>query len=204
MQAGGPWHYASGKGKAVGAGRTVARTGPTPGIRSATAAPSPRRAKKSADDKPASSRREPEPPLTLGPLADFVGFHLRLAQEASFQAFARRVRAIDLRPGRFAIMALIAENRGLSQTALGRISGRDKSSLTPALDDLERRGLIRRRRLPTDRRSYALALTTKGSRLLQKLIVHARAHDRGLDEIVGLDNKAEFIAILRRIATALA
>lgn len=188
----------------MGAGRTVARIGSAPGIGSATAAPSPQRAKKSAGDKPASSRREPEPPLTLGPLGDFVGFHLRLAQEASFQAFARRVRTTDLRPGRFAIMALIAENRGLSQTALGRISGRDKSSLTPALDDLERRGLIIRRRLPTDRRSYALALTTKGNRLLQKLIVHARAHDHELDEIVGLDNKAEFIATLRRIATALA
>ena len=69
-------------------------------------------------------------PLRLGPLADFVGFHLRLAQEASFQAFARRVRDLDLRPGRFAVLALIGENPGISQTALGRVSGRDKSSLT--------------------------------------------------------------------------
>src|ERR1700719_3936530 len=81
-------------------------------------------------------------PLRLGALADFIGFHLRLAQEASFQAFARRVRDLDLRPGRFAVLALIGENPGISQTALGRASGRDKSSLTPALDDLAGRGLI--------------------------------------------------------------
>jgi DNA-binding MarR family transcriptional regulator len=143
-------------------------------------------------------------PLRLGPLADFVGFHLRLAQEASFQAFARRVRDLELRPGRFAVLALIGENPGISQTALGRASGRDKSSLTPALDDLAARALIHRRRAARDRRSYALSLTPKGERLLATLLTHARAHDRRLDAIVGLRNKAEFIRTLRRIAMALA
>ena len=142
--------------------------------------------------------------VSLGRLADFVGFHLRLAQEASFQAFARRVRDLDLRPGRFAVLALIGENPGISQTALGRASGRDKSSLTPALDDLAARALIHRRRVARDRRSYALSLTPKGERLLATLLTHARAHDRRLDAVVGLRHKAEFIRTLRRIAMALA
>jgi DNA-binding MarR family transcriptional regulator len=141
--------------------------------------------------------------LRLGALADFIGFHLRVAQEASFQAFARRVHRTDLRPGRFAILALIGQNPGLSQTALGRASGRDKSSLTPALNDLKRRGLIVRRRLPHDRRSYALTLTEKGERALQNLMNHARAHDDDLDRIVGLKNKAAFLRMLRKIAMGL-
>jgi DNA-binding MarR family transcriptional regulator len=153
-------------------------------------------------------RQKSAPPATavaprLGPLADFVGFHLRLAQEASFQAFARRVRDLDLRPGRFAALALIGWNPGISQTALGRASGRDKSSLTPALGDLERRGLIHRRRSTRDRRSYTLSLTPKGEKLLDALMAEARAHDRRLDRIVGLKSKAEFIRTLRRIAMAL-
>jgi DNA-binding MarR family transcriptional regulator len=138
----------------------------------------------------------------LGPLADFIGFHLRLAQEASFQAFARRVRDFDLRPGRFAALALIAWNPGISQTALGRASGRDKSSLTPALNDLAKRGLVNRRRSSRDRRSYTLSLTPKGERLLDVLMAHASAHDRRLDEIVGVKNKAELVRTLRRIAMA--
>ena len=142
-------------------------------------------------------------PLQLGPLAEFIGFHLRLAQEASFQAFARRVRDFEMRPGRFAVLALIGQNPGLSQTALGRAAGRDKSSLTPALNDLVRRSLVKRQRVASDRRSYALSLTPKGEKLLADLIVHARAHDRQLDEIVGLDGKAEFIRTLRRIAMTL-
>lgn len=154
------------------------------------------------------TRRQKAVPATaaaphLGPLADFIGFHLRLAQEASFQAFARRVRDFDLRPGRFAALALIGWNPGISQTALGRASGRDKSSLTPALDDLAKRGLVNRRRSSRDRRSYTLSLTAKGEKLLEKLMAHANAHDRRLDAIVGAKHKAEFIRTLRRIAMAL-
>lgn len=148
-------------------------------------------------------RAETETPLQLGPLAGFIGFHLRLAQEASFQAFAERVRDFELRPGRFAVLALIAQNPGISQTALGRAAGRDKSTLTPALNDLARRALVRRRRVAADRRSYALSLTPKGEKLLAELFQHARAHDRELDAIVGVDGKAEFIKALRRIAMAL-
>jgi DNA-binding MarR family transcriptional regulator len=151
----------------------------------------------------AKAEASAEAPLRLGPLADFIGFHLRLAQEASFQAFARRVRDFALRPGRFAVLALIGQNPGISQTALGRAAGRDKSTLTPALDDLVRRALVRRERVAADRRSYALSLTPKGEKLLAELFQHARAHDRELDAVVGLEAKAEFIRTLRRIAMAL-
>src|SRR5260370_3939864 len=148
-------------------------------------------------------RAPPAEPLRLGPLADFIGFHLRLAQEASFQAFARRVRGLDLRPGRFAVLALIGENPRISQTALGRVSGRDKSSLTPALDDLAGRALIHRRRVARDRRSYALSLTPKGERLLAMLLTHGRAHDRRLGAILGLRPKAAVIRTLPPIAMTL-
>jgi DNA-binding MarR family transcriptional regulator len=141
--------------------------------------------------------------IRLGWLAGAIGYHLRLAQEASFQAFARHAGAVDLRPGRFAVLLIIAENPGLSQTALGRAAGRDKSSLTPVLDDLEGRGLVRRRRLAHDRRSYALSLTEAGVAALAELRAHAEAHDRALDQIVGAESKADFIRILRRIAMAL-
>ncbi len=141
--------------------------------------------------------------LRLGQLEHYLGFHLRLAQEASFQAFARRTGRADLRPGRFAILALIEANPGVSQTALSAAAGRDKSTLTPALADLERRGLIRRDRMPRDRRSYALSLTEPGRAVLRELARHAAAHDRELDRLVGLANKPAFLAALRRIAMGL-
>jgi DNA-binding MarR family transcriptional regulator len=139
-----------------------------------------------------------------GPLAELIGFHLRRAQNASFQAFARRVGRTDLSPGTFALLTLIRHNPGISQTGLSRADGRDKSSLTPALNALERHGLILRQRLPNNRRTYALSLTAAGERALAELARHADAHDRSLDRIVGLQHKARLIQTLRRIATELA
>jgi len=139
----------------------------------------------------------------LGPLNNFIGFHLRVAQEASFRAFAARVGDPNLKPRRFAILTLIHENPGLTQTALGRASGRDKSTLTPALDDLVKRGLVRRERMVNDRRSHTLHLTEAGEALLAELTARAAEHDDELDRIVGPEEKAAFIRTLRRIAMAL-
>jgi DNA-binding MarR family transcriptional regulator len=141
--------------------------------------------------------------LRYGELGDSLAFHLRLAQEASFNAFAKRVGQTDLRPGRYAILKLIAENPGISQTVLSQASGRDKSSLTPALDDLETRGLIRRERVATDRRSYALFLTPAGRTALAALDQQALAHNATLDRIVGAEDRDTFMRLLQKIATTL-
>src|ERR1043165_8828555 len=68
---------------------------------------------------------------------------------AAFGAFSRLAKEIGTRPGRFATLMLIGRNPGISQTALSRANGRDKSSLTPVLNDLDRRGLATRDRKST-------------------------------------------------------
>lgn len=138
--------------------------------------------------------------VDFGPLANWVGFHLRLAQTASFQAFAQEARAVDLSPGRFATLMLIGRNPGISQTALASANGRDKSTLTPILEDLERRGFILREKMKTDRRSYQLTLTESGKKMLEQLTVCARRHDDNLDRIIGPKDRAKFLKILQKIA----
>jgi DNA-binding MarR family transcriptional regulator len=122
-----------------------------------------------------------------------------MAQIASFAAFAREVGEVDLPPGRFALLTLIGRNPGISQTVLSRAAGRDKSTLTPALRDLKRRGLIGRQQLKSDRRSYHLSLTPAGEAMLQRLDECAARHERNLDRIVGPRDRARFLRILRKI-----
>jgi DNA-binding MarR family transcriptional regulator len=138
-------------------------------------------------------------PINFGPLAYWVGFNLRMAQAAAFQAFSRLAKEIGTRPGRFATLMLIGRNPGISQTALSRANGRDKSSLTPVLNDLERRGLVIRRRTRTDQRAYRLSLTPAGRRLLAELTRCAREHERKLDRIIGAEDQKGFVRILKRI-----
>ena len=155
---------------------------------------------RSAESSAVSPRKNPaNENVDFGPLADWVGFHLRLAQTASFQAFVQEARAVELSPGRFATLLLIGRNPGISQTALATANGRDKSTLTPILEDLERRGFIVREKMKSDRRSYQLTLTDAGKKMLDQLTVCAKRHDDNLDRVIGPKDRAKFIKILQKI-----
>lgn len=138
--------------------------------------------------------------VRLGPLATWIGFNLRMAQEATFQAFSRRSQEVGETPGRFAALMLISRNPGISQTELSNAAGRDKSSLTPLVEDLVRRGLVERKRVTSDRRTYRLTLTPAGKKTLTLLTRCARQHERNLDRVIGMRNRKRFLALLKKIA----
>ncbi|HZP70283.1 MAG TPA: MarR family transcriptional regulator [Pseudolabrys sp.] len=138
--------------------------------------------------------------VNFGPLAHWVGFNLRMAQEAAFQAFSHLSQEVGESPGRFATLTLIARNPGISQTELSFANGRDKSSLTPVVEDLVRRGLVERKRMDSDRRTYRLYLTSSGKKVLTMLTRCARRHERNLDRVIGERDRKRFIQILKKIA----
>jgi DNA-binding MarR family transcriptional regulator len=138
--------------------------------------------------------------IDYGPLQEWIGFNLRMAQDSTFQAFSRLSKEIGVKPGRFATLTLIGNNPGISQTALSRANGRDKSTLTPLLVDLVRRRLVRRAQAANDRRSYKLFLTKAGERLLDQLMECAREHERKLDAVIGVRERAQFLRTLKKLA----
>lgn len=131
--------------------------------------------------------------------AESIAFQLRLAQAASFQAFSERAAEPGLRPGRYAILQFIADRPGIGQTGLSQAVGRDKTTLTPTLADLERRGLIVRAPDPNDGRARCLSLTATGYELLARLAHHANAHNRQIDAILGPDRDVLLELLMRLI-----
>jgi DNA-binding MarR family transcriptional regulator len=140
--------------------------------------------------------------VRLGVLADFIAFHLLIAQNASFRGFARYSGRPGLKAGHFGAMMVIHNNPGITQVALGRAISRDKSTITPLVQELHRHGFVHRKPSTVDRRSVTLTLTRAGEMALKDLLAHARAHDRRLHAIVG-KRKPALIALLRRIADGL-
>lgn len=138
--------------------------------------------------------------VDFGPLATWIGFNLRMAQESAFQAFSRQSQDIGESPGRFATLTLIARNPGISQTELSQAAGRDKSSLTPVIEGLVQRGLVERKRLNHDRRAYCLNVTREGKKTLATMMRCARRHERNLDKIIGLRDRTRFLQILKKLA----
>lgn len=138
----------------------------------------------------------------LPAFANVIGYHLRIAQEASFQAVRQAAGRSELKPGWYTILTVLSDNAGLTPTELSRLCGRDRSTLTSTLSKLDARGLIARQHKVGDQRSYCVKLTRAGAQMLQRLRAIARAHDARLDAIVGND-KALLISLLRRIAEEL-
>ena len=124
-----------------------------------------------------TSRLSP-PQESEGILPELVGYHLRRAQLAVFADFARTMAGIDLTPGQFGMLARIAANRGLTQSALGRAIGIERSSVVAAIDRLEKRGLVVRGKAEGDRRANALGLSAEGQRLFREATRRVRLHER--------------------------
>ena len=155
------------------------------------------------------SKRAKQPPkldplvkdsIQLGWLAESITYRLRRAAEASVQGLTASVGDQNHKVGSFAFLLLISENPGINQTELSSAHGRDKSTLTGVLRDLEKLGLISRRRESADRRNYTLSLTDAGRERLDVLRTYAEAHEQKLRRIVGASRAQEFLETLERVA----
>jgi len=142
-------------------------------------------------------------PVQLGWLGRTLGYNLRRAQNASFQAFSELTGDTGLRPGRYALLQLIGDNPGISQTALSAAVGRDKSTLTPLLADLERHGLIIREPDPLDRRGRRISLTEPGRAKLAQLAECAARHEARLNAVFKPKQREQLLALLMQLIGAL-
>lgn len=132
-------------------------------------------------------------------LPELVGYHLRRAQGVVFDDFARTMAARRIAPGQFGVLVLIGANPGLSQSALARAVGVERSTMVGVIDRLQARGLVERRRSAADRRSYALGLSAAGRRLLTRLKPMVRRHERRVTKRLDDAEKATLIGLLRRL-----
>ena len=120
------------------------------------------------------------PALDRGLLPSLLGYMLRRTQSAVFDDFAATFAKAGeaLTPGEFGLLVLVDRNPGLSQMALARALGIDRSTLVPILDRLQARGLLLRHRSPTDGRTHALALTPVGEKALARFARLVRTHEK--------------------------
>jgi DNA-binding MarR family transcriptional regulator len=141
--------------------------------------------------------------INYGKLTDYLGFNLRRAQAAMFVDFARLTADLDLTPGQFSLIMLLAANPGISQIGLSRAFGLDKSTVSPSIDRLEKRGLVERTRTPNDRRFYALHLTAAGRELLIRATERVERQEDAMAAALAPDERRAMIDMLRRIEAAL-
>ncbi|AWI82731.1 transcriptional regulator [Alloyangia pacifica] len=132
-------------------------------------------------------------------LGELIGYRLKRAYMQIQPEAQRALAEDDLRVVSFSCLSIIADNAGIVQSELADALQMERSNLVVIIDELEQRGLITRKKVPTDRRRYALAATLRGRRLRDRAAQKVRTAE---DQIIGrLDEKdrAHLMAVLQRL-----
>ena len=96
-----------------------------------------------------------------------LGFRLNEVARLYTRRFEERAQTLSLQLAQCKALLLLAENEGVSQTRLSKISEIDPASLVGVLDRLEANGWVQRRRRPSDRRVRLLAVTENAQPVLR-------------------------------------
>ncbi len=112
---------------------------------------------------------EPElAPDTPEPLRDSIAFLVTRTHFRMHRDFLAALAPFGIEPRHYGALTTLAALGPVSQAELGRNLGVSGASVVQIVDDLERRGLVERRRLETDRRTQVLHLLTGTSALLDR------------------------------------
>jgi DNA-binding MarR family transcriptional regulator len=77
---------------------------------------------------------------------------------------------------------------------------RSSSALDTRSGDLEKRGLVRRRKSHTDGRTYSLGLTPRGRSVLQRAAELQSLHEARVTAQIGNDGRLQLLGLLDRLS----
>jgi len=138
--------------------------------------------------------------LKLTPLSGYVGYALRRAQSVIFADFNHTLAGLNLRPGQFAVLVLIDQNPGTSQSSVSAALGIQKANFVATIADLEARELVCRRKSNSDARTYSLSLTAQGRALLLHAAQLQALHESRVIEQIGPEGRLQLLALLERLS----
>jgi DNA-binding MarR family transcriptional regulator len=138
------------------------------------------------------------PPTLLELPSYLAGAVARVGHRLLVEALAEH----DLRLPHFAVMAALGDFGPAPQHELADRLAMNRSHLVGYLDEVERRGYVRRERDPADRRRQQVTLTPAGRAQVKRLReVARRSQDAFLDTLSPAERDT-LVALLRRVVEA--
>ncbi|MDX2204632.1 MAG: MarR family transcriptional regulator [Hyphomicrobiaceae bacterium] len=137
--------------------------------------------------------------LAYDELPRYVGYQVRRAQARIFAEFEAALDGCDFTPGTFGVLTLIRANPGITQVELAAAFGVDKSTMSPVIFRLERRGLIRRAVLASDRRRHALHLNPEAEEQYLRARDRVRAFESSLAARLTVSEQEELARLLGKL-----
>lgn len=129
-------------------------------------------------------------------LDGFVGYQMKRAFNLVQSDLLDTLKPFDLRMLTYTALVLIVDNPDLNQTQLATAMDIERANLVVIVDELERRELIVRNHVPSDRRVYALNVTLAGRRLVKKATKAVAAHEAQLFSGMPANSRDQLIKML--------
>jgi DNA-binding MarR family transcriptional regulator len=114
--------------------------------------------------------------------------------------FGERLAPLGLEQRHAGMLIRLAANQGRSQQAIAEMIGVNATRMVFLVDELEKLGLVERRRNPADRRSHALYLTDQGRATVGQVRAITAEHEAELGAGLTDAQRAELVSLLRVVA----
>jgi DNA-binding MarR family transcriptional regulator len=117
------------------------------------------------------------------------------------QDFEKRLQAIGITRGAYAVLSAIHHDRKTTPAVLANFLGVDGAAITRLLDRIEKDGLIRRQPSATDRRSIDIGITQEGIRVARRGRADSKATNRKFTACLSATEIDHFHSAMQKILT---
>jgi DNA-binding MarR family transcriptional regulator len=132
-----------------------------------------------------------------------TGHQLAMALRSAYWALHRQTDAclqpLGVTANQFVLLALLAEEDGVTQQELVQRASSDPNTVRAMLVALEEKGLVARRRHPTDGRAWSVTLSAKGRRTYGRLRAESATLRERLVSVFEPGEAEALIGLLGRI-----
>jgi DNA-binding MarR family transcriptional regulator len=135
-------------------------------------------------------------------LRNFIGYRLKRAMNIFSANLANVLRPYDLRMITFSTLATVIHSPGIRLSQLSEVLAVERPNLVAIVDELQKRGLIERKRDQQDRRAFGLFPTETGSKLIHEALHQVDVSEAKILASLSQDDIAQLTQLLTRIETS--
>ena len=138
-------------------------------------------------------------PSVPASLSVWTGYLMGRVTQRCRDYFDVLAEPLGVKAKHFSVLSVLGEGRALSQVEMGERLGIDRNTIVLLLDDLEGRGLVTRRRDPSDRRAHLVSLTDRGQETLNEMVGLARRTNDEVLSPLSREERAQLHTLLSRL-----
>lgn len=143
--------------------------------------------------------KQEEPETSSSDLEGLLGYNLKRAYVAVHSDFEKVQGEGGLSGRVFSALSLTVQHPQITQSALARMLGIERSGLVAIVDELESKGFLTRVAVPGDRRVQALVPTEAGRVAYAAALEAVRNLEAQVAENLSDNERATLLALLQRI-----